>query len=270
VHGFLSEGREFGQAPAALSEKGWNVVVPDLRGHGRSTGPRGYASERVAVEDMRALLAYLANERLRSPYGVVGHSAGGALSARFLAIFQEFAAGVLVAPLDTLKAETSPIEFAGYRLMHQLNRFAQAAGRPSVKVPYKFASTKGLRKLYDDPQAAERASRDRFIQPKADLAWYDDMVSISGSAWARGVSKPTLVVLATHDRAVKRASSLRVFEALRGEKQLLEIPSGHSAFGDVSWHELVSAIDEWMRPRLRARSSPASAIEPADGVSRVP
>ncbi|MHB8584966.1 MAG: alpha/beta hydrolase [Thermoplasmatota archaeon] len=247
LHGFLSEGREFDTAPEALAALGWDVIVPDLRGHGRSTGPRGYASERVATEDMRAVLAALAVEGVAPPLGLVGHSAGGALAARFLGIMPEFSCGALVAPLDTLKAETTGAEFAGYRAMHTLNGLVTRFGAKSVKVPYKFATRKGYHQLFDDSAAADRAFARGLIQKQADLAWYDDMMAISGSTWARDVTKPTLVVLATHDKAVKRASSLRVYDGLRGPKELREIASGHSAFGDVSAKELVAAIDQWFR-----------------------
>jgi pimeloyl-ACP methyl ester carboxylesterase len=53
--------------------KRWRLIMPDARGHGRSTDPAGALSHRQAAADLRALLDHLQVERLRA----VGLSFGG-------------------------------------------------------------------------------------------------------------------------------------------------------------------------------------------------
>ena len=53
--------------------RGYRLIIPDLRGHGRSTNPSGLFTHRQCAEDLFALLDQL--EILR--FKAVGISAGG-------------------------------------------------------------------------------------------------------------------------------------------------------------------------------------------------
>ncbi|HVV49241.1 MAG TPA: alpha/beta fold hydrolase [Polyangia bacterium] len=51
----------------------WRLIMPDARGHGRSTNPTGRLTHRQAADDVRALLDHLGLERVKA----VGLSFGG-------------------------------------------------------------------------------------------------------------------------------------------------------------------------------------------------
>jgi pimeloyl-ACP methyl ester carboxylesterase len=72
LHGFLGCGADwrylFPEAPA-----GYQVIVPDLRGHGRSSNPSGTFSFRQAARDVSGLLRHLGIERVKA----IGLSGGG-------------------------------------------------------------------------------------------------------------------------------------------------------------------------------------------------
>jgi len=53
--------------------KRWRLIMPDARGHGRSTNPSGLITHRQAAEDIRALLDHLAIDHFKA----VGVSFGG-------------------------------------------------------------------------------------------------------------------------------------------------------------------------------------------------
>jgi pimeloyl-ACP methyl ester carboxylesterase len=78
VHGFTGAKEDFWGQAGRLAERGWHVVMPDLRGHGASPGPvSGYdlatmASDLVALADCRGW----------SRFAVVGHSMGGMVAQR--------------------------------------------------------------------------------------------------------------------------------------------------------------------------------------------
>lgn len=85
VHGLGEHIERYAALAAHLTGQGWQVAGYDLRGHGRSGGPRG------GIAQADSLLADLgrAVERLRAgaPQRLVllGHSLGGLLAARFVA-----------------------------------------------------------------------------------------------------------------------------------------------------------------------------------------
>jgi pimeloyl-ACP methyl ester carboxylesterase len=45
--------------------KRWRLVMPDARGHGRSTNPSGVITHRQAADDIRALLDHRGTERCK-------------------------------------------------------------------------------------------------------------------------------------------------------------------------------------------------------------
>lgn len=86
VHGLGEHIGRYAHVAAALNAQGWHVAGHDLRGHGRSTGPRG------GLPDSHAMLADVAlvHDHLRAeqPGGarvLLGHSLGGLIAARFAA-----------------------------------------------------------------------------------------------------------------------------------------------------------------------------------------
>ena len=78
LHGFPDSGRLWRHQVPALAEAGFQVIVPDLRGYGRSGKPEAveaYALSLVAL-DVMAILASLRISRAH----VVGHDWGAALA----------------------------------------------------------------------------------------------------------------------------------------------------------------------------------------------
>ncbi|WP_051940587.1 alpha/beta fold hydrolase [Phaeacidiphilus oryzae] len=86
LHGFTGDGTlwlRYGQAQA-LAERGWRVVLPDFRGHGRSDRPHEAAAypADVLAEDGLALIGHLG---LRDgAYDLGGYSLGARIAVRML------------------------------------------------------------------------------------------------------------------------------------------------------------------------------------------
>lgn len=72
AHGWGGDGREWSVHAEALAER-FRVIVPDLRGHGRSEVPDEGNTPAEMAEDLSALLRHLGT----GPAIVVGHSMGG-------------------------------------------------------------------------------------------------------------------------------------------------------------------------------------------------
>lgn len=74
LHGFFGSSSDWVHL-FDLDELGrrWRLIMPDARGHGRSTDPAGALSHRQAAEDVRALLDHLGLARVKA----LGLSFGG-------------------------------------------------------------------------------------------------------------------------------------------------------------------------------------------------
>lgn len=248
AHGLASERREFGTFPARLAARGWGVLAFDRRGHGRSTGARGILSRAAAVADNQAALAFLKRRAdVPEKFGFLGHSMGAALGLLTLAETPSFSVAALVAPACRTTDEIGAAEFQGYKLANALSGLKTRLGLGPLVVPYKNTYPK----LFHDRASMERARKEGFLHKTVSLANYDELMAIDASEWAKRVRQPTLVVLAEHDKAVKHASSRRVFESLAGPKRLeMLYGSGHSAFSDAKSEELLALLDAWFAKEL--------------------
>lgn len=71
LHGFTGSGKEMVDIFSSLAETN-KLIVPDLRGHGRSTNPKKLFSHTAAAEDVESLLNILEINKCKA----VGFSAG--------------------------------------------------------------------------------------------------------------------------------------------------------------------------------------------------
>jgi dienelactone hydrolase len=104
LHGYSVEAETMLPWAFYLGQDGWRSVVPDLRGHGRSTGGKVYFGA-VEANDLRQLIDELDRERvLTPPLVVMGTSFGSALALKLAAEDQRVAGVVAITPyarLDT-------------------------------------------------------------------------------------------------------------------------------------------------------------------------
>jgi pimeloyl-ACP methyl ester carboxylesterase len=98
LHGYALA--QFSMAPWALrlAQDGWQCVLVDLRGHGKSTGHRIYFGLQE-VKDLSQLLDELArDDRLKTPVAVMGESYGAAIALRWKTLDPRVQTVVAIAP----------------------------------------------------------------------------------------------------------------------------------------------------------------------------
>lgn len=95
LHGHPRTGATWHRVAPLLVSRGYRVVVPDLRGYGRSTAPEplpdhAQASKRAMAEDVLALMRALGNER----FLLTGHDRGSYAAFRLAMDHPEAVAAV--------------------------------------------------------------------------------------------------------------------------------------------------------------------------------
>lgn len=97
LHGFPLDHTTWDRITPSLKEKA-RLILPDLRGHGRSPATEGVYSMRLLAEDIAALMDKLQIEKAV----LVGHSMGGYISLAFAHAYPHRLAGLgLVATIAT-------------------------------------------------------------------------------------------------------------------------------------------------------------------------
>ena len=116
LHGYGEA--QFAMVPWALrlAEDGWRCVLVDLRGHGKSTGPRIYFGVKE-TDDMSQLLdALAADHKLAAPVVALGESYGAVLALRWKTVDLRVRSVVAIAPYANLSNTVMNIrrEYAGW------------------------------------------------------------------------------------------------------------------------------------------------------------
>jgi alpha-beta hydrolase superfamily lysophospholipase len=83
VHGLGEHIGRYVAVAQALNAAGWHVLGHDLRGHGRSEGPRGAVP--AGPGHLVDLADVIDQAHIQRPHVLLGHSMGGLIAARFVA-----------------------------------------------------------------------------------------------------------------------------------------------------------------------------------------
>lgn len=83
-HGLAAAGRQFAADAGYFAEAGYRVLVPDLRGHGRSGKPAAIRPETFTIGRMAADLVAMLDHAGSAPVHWVGNSLGGILALSLL------------------------------------------------------------------------------------------------------------------------------------------------------------------------------------------
>lgn len=88
-HGLASSGRQFNDDAEFFVQHGFRVILPDLRGHGRSTLPAHFTQDDFSIANMASdLIAILDDAGIKSAH-YVGNSLGGILALHLLPVFAD-------------------------------------------------------------------------------------------------------------------------------------------------------------------------------------
>ncbi len=149
VHGAAEHSGRYGWVGEQLTGRGYALHALDLRGHGRSPGPRAYI-ERFShvVEDVDRLVDLAQQRHPGVPLFVLGHSLGGCLALLYALAHQGRLTGlVLSSPLAAIDGAPLPLRVIG----RVLSRVAPRAGVIQVDASGVSTDPAVVRAYEEDP-----------------------------------------------------------------------------------------------------------------------
>jgi pimeloyl-ACP methyl ester carboxylesterase len=236
VHGITSSSRTWRQVIPGLAGD-FDVIAPDLLGHGRSGKPRGDYSLGAYASGLRDLLAILGVERVT----VVGHSLGGGIAMQFAYQFPEMLERLVLVDSGglgeevslALRAATLPgAEVVLPLLFSPVTRsVGRAVGRALGRLGLRAsANTRGLVEGVDSLGNAE--ARRAFvhtarsvIDPAGQRVDARDRLYLSRDV-------PTMLVWGQNDRIIPLAHGERAHELMPHSRLEVFPRAGHFPFND--------------------------------------
>jgi pimeloyl-ACP methyl ester carboxylesterase/acyl carrier protein len=150
MHGLLDHGAAWDAVAQPLAARGYRVVAPDLRGHGRSAHISTAASYNFMdfVADLVAV-----GSRLASPFILVGHSMGALIASAYTAVHPaQVQSLILIEPLLSPLENERPIDQLRVHL-DALSNWAPHTVFPNETVAAQMVRRANPSMMFDQAQA---------------------------------------------------------------------------------------------------------------------
>ncbi len=228
VHGYGEHAGRYEQVAKRWQDKKIATYAVDLRGHGKSPGPRGHIDRFTDYHrDVDALVDHVTEQG--GPVAVLGHSMGGLLATHWVLSGRgnDLAGLVLSSPYLGLALEVPAIKLKLGDVMSSLwPSFAQASGLKGADVTR-------------DPELAALYDSDPLNLSKATARWFTESNEAMASVHRRAgqLSLPVLLLYGGADRVASADATDRFAAALTG-------PDKTSERMDGCYHELLNEPEE--------------------------
>jgi alpha-beta hydrolase superfamily lysophospholipase len=243
-HGVNSHGGQYAWAAQQLAAAGFAVFALDLRGRGRSEGERFYVED-VAdyVSDVANTIAVAKARHPGLPVYLLGHSAGGVVSATYVLDHQAELAGFIC------ESFAFQVPAPGFALAAIKGISHLAPRLPVLKLKNEDFSR--------DPAAVEALNADPLtaheVQPaitvaalvRADERLHDEFPSIT---------LPVLIMHGTDDKATVCRGSQFFYDTAGSTDKTLKLYEGHyhDLLNDIGKEQVMADILRWIAERLPA------------------
>jgi alpha-beta hydrolase superfamily lysophospholipase len=247
VHGLGEHSGRYAHVAAALNDAGYALLGFDLRGHGKSGGPRGHTQTYdVLMEDIDRLLDDAAQRYPGILRFLYGHSLGGGLVLNYALRRAPQIAGVIsTSPWVRLSFAPSTVLLTTMRIMDRvMPAFAQNNG----------LSTKDLS---HDPEVVRAYESDPLVHDRISARVGLSMLNAGESALAHAAEWPaTLPLLLVHGTAdrITSATATQEFAAKVPGDCTLKLWEGfyHETHNEPEKAEVLAFMIDWLQKHTPA------------------
>jgi acylglycerol lipase len=245
LHGFAEHCRRYDEFAAHLQRHGIAVCRFDARGHGRSSGQRGYVRRHDDyVSDLRAYITQLRAEQPGRSLALLGHSDGGLVAVR--AVQQglpQVTRLVLTSPYLRIHGQRKPASDNVARIL------ALVAGR--LPLPNAIRSSE----LTHDLTLQKAHARDRLIHRVATPSWYWSALEAGRAALADAerLTLPLLLLVPEADPIADPEAMRELYaRAASPDKQLVSRQGElHEVLNETHRQASFELITDWLLQRAR-------------------
>ncbi len=224
VHGYGEHGGRYLERAKTFVDAGYRVLIPDVRGHGQSGGPRGYVTHFSQYHD--DLMTVLRETADATDLHVLGHSHGALIVASLLLTHETTISRVaLTSPFFGLEIQAPRWKLVGAKA---LSKFLPRVSLPTEIDP-SFVS--------HDANVVAAYTTDPLNHHVANARWFMEAQATQAACLrnAGRLKVPTLVMQAGDDKIASPAATERWAQAAPPDLTTFEMIDG-------AYHELLFEI----------------------------
>lgn len=237
VHGHGEHSGRWGHVARAFTRSGFVFLASDLRGHGRSGGPRGHSPNyRQVLDDIRLVLGMAPAH----PTIAYGHSMGGQFVLnRALNDPAGIDAVIVTSPWLRLAFPAPPFKVLLGRALHSI--------LPAVTLP----SGLELKGLSRDADVVAAYAADPLVHDRISFRLGIDLLDGGEGALAQagGFRLPLLLMHGSADRITDSSATQRFHDAAASPDKTLRLWPGlfHETHNELNWEDVVAVSTGWAR-----------------------
>jgi acylglycerol lipase len=245
LHGFAVHSGRYLNVAAAFAGAGLSVTAFDCRGHGRSTGRRGYVRRFPDfLDDLHAVIESAREADRGLPLVVLGHSQGGTIALDYaLRNPSGLSALMLASPWLALKLKVPTWKKALSGLVGSIWPTLSMGNELNGEITIRDSAVRAL--WAGDPLTHHVATPRWFNEVRIAQAY------ILGHASTLRV--PTFMGIAADDRLVSSDAALSFARAAGSVVQVKVYEDAfHELFLEQNWESIVEDFSSWVVARLPA------------------
>lgn len=241
THGLGEHSGRYWHVVQRLTDAGLRVLTWDLRGHGRSEGPRGDIPRyHVLTDDLREVCRIATSGP--GPLFLYGHSLGGQITLNFAAAHRPDAAGLIItSPWLSIVFRPSPLKLAlAWIATHVWPSFTQETDLDATRLSRDLDFLKAMPDL-DLVHHRLSARMYRALTAGARRALLE----------AAALPYPVLFVHGDHDPVTSLGATEQLYGAMQTtDKTLLVVPGAfHETHNDLCRESVLAQIVAWITAR---------------------
>jgi alpha-beta hydrolase superfamily lysophospholipase len=243
THGHGEHSGRYQHVAQALAARGFAVVAPDLRGHGRSEGSRGFVKSWDDYrQDLDLLIKTEQPEFNGLPIFLYGHSLGGTIALEFVLIETTDIRGVIASAPILGKPNIPEILFMISKILSRI-----APG-------FSMATQLDATSLSRDPMVVQAYRDDPLVHSIGTARAGTELVRIVKwlNQHAMDLRLPILLIHGSQDRLVNPEDSKIYFANVSSQdKTFLELPDGyHEPHNDLDRDIVIQRVGDWIEAHL--------------------
>jgi len=243
VHGFIEHGGRYGPTAEFLTRHGYAVSVTDLRGHGKSDGPRCWVrSFDEYVDDLNGCFDRVAGRSAGKPVFVLGHSLGGLIALLWCIRRQPRLSGLIL---------SGPALQVGQQVFPWLRHLAVVG---SILFPRLRLVRMGCRNISRDPAVVARFRDDPLVfHGRFPVRTGAEILRAGGLAQARfeQLRAPLLILHGTADRVTAVEASQELARRAEATDKTMHLYPGlyHEVFNEPEKEQVRANLIAWIEKR---------------------
>ncbi|WP_257453804.1 alpha/beta hydrolase [Archangium lipolyticum] len=249
VHGIGEHSGRFMNIVNHFVAQGHAVYALDLRGHGRSPGPRGHLmSWSEYIDDVRSFLALITANEPGRPLFLYAHSMGGLIGMEYVLRYPEGLSGVIISGPPFESAVVTPTLVLSALLLGKL--------RPLHPLKVNLVPEA----MCNDPAVVAAYLADPLVHRQCTARWAFEALKVSGwiNSHLPDWRVPLLLLHGEKDSVNPPGGARKVFDKVAyPDKKMHLVPGGyHEPHSDAGYEQVLQLVEEFVLSHLPASARP--------------